>query len=109
LLSTDQASGFRRRDLRIPLDAEAVVLHRETAMTARLLDVSRHGAALSALVPPPRGAAVRLELGSLALAARVVWTDGRRFGLHFESRLRATDIFLLSRRSRTEAAVRQDS
>jgi hypothetical protein len=100
LLSTRQASDFRRSDLRIALDAEAVVLHRETAMSARLLDLSRHGAALSALLPPPRGSVVRLELDHLAIAARVVWTDGRRFGLRFENRLRATDIFLLSHRRR---------
>ena len=71
-------------------------------MTARLLDLSRHGAALSALLPPPRDSAVRLELDHLAIAARVVWTDGRRFGLRFETRLRATDIFLLSHRRRVE-------
>ena len=105
MLSTSQASGFRRSDIRLPLAAEAIVLHREMAMTARLLDVSRHGAALSAPLPPPRDAAVRLELGTLAVDARVVWTDGRRFGLRFETRLRATDIFLLAHRSRTEPGV----
>ena len=103
MLSTGQTTKFRRNDLRVPLDAEAVVLHQGAAMTARLLDLSRHGAALSALLPPPRGATIRLELDSLSVGARVVWTDGRRFGLRFETRLRATDIFLLSHRSRAGA------
>ena len=99
MLSTGQTTKFRRSDLRVPLDAEAVVLHQGAAMTA----LSRHGAALSALLPPPRGATIRLELDSLSVGARVVWTDGRRFGLRFETRLRATDIFLLSHRSRAGA------
>lgn len=102
LRSTSQAPGFQRSELRIPLDADTVVLHRGIPMTARLLDLSRQGAALSAPLPPPRDSAVRLELDHLAIPARVVWTDGRRFGLRFETRLRATDIFLLSNRRRAE-------
>jgi len=104
LLSTGQASGFQRKDLRIAFDAEAVVIHDGVPFSARVADVSRGGAALSAPLPPPKDATVTLELGSHALVARVAWRGGRRFGLHFETRLRASDVFLLTRQCRGTSA-----
>lgn len=101
--STDQAPG--RTELRIAVDAEAVVVHQSEARTARLQDLSRNGAALWAPAPPPAGAAVTLALGSMTIAGRVAWTEGRRFGLRFERRLRATEVFLISRQSRLAPAA----
>ena len=97
---TSQESGFRRAELRVPLSADAVVTHGEKTVTARLLDLSRSGAALSAPAPPPRGSSVTLRLDDLAVPARVAWTAGPRFGLSFEARLRATEVFLLLHRRR---------
>ena len=103
LYLTCQTSDFHRSDLRVQLDSGAVVIHGERALTARLLDISRSGAALSAPVPPLRDASVTLRLEGLdgpGVAAQVAWTDGPRFGLRFETRLRATDIFLILNRRR---------
>jgi len=80
------------------------VLHGSRALTARVEDVSRGGAALRAAVPPPPDAPVILEMGDMAIAARVAWTAGPRFGLSFDQRLRATDVFLVARQSRSRAA-----
>jgi hypothetical protein len=95
LYLTPQCPGFRRSDLRLPLDAGATVMHGGRTVTARLLDLSRSGAALSASGPPPRNAAVILRLDNLVVAARVAWTAGPRFGLCFEARIRATEVFLV--------------
>lgn len=103
-MNTDcQTSGYQRADLRVPLAADAIVRHQGRALTARMLDLSRSGAALSAPVPPPRDAEVMLELGGMAIAGRIAWTAGSRFGLRFEIRLRATEVFLISRQSRVGA------
>ena len=99
-----QTADHLRAELRLPVDSAAIVLHRGRALTARMEDFSRGGAGLSANVPPPPDAPVTLEVGDLAIAARVAWTAGRRFGLSFDSRIRATDVFLLSRQSRGQAA-----
>ena len=97
---TCQTSDFHRSDLRVQLDTGATVVHGGRALTARLLDISRSGAALSASVALPRHASVTLRLDGLALAARVAWTEGPCFGLCFETRLRATDVFLILNRRR---------
>lgn len=105
MFPTCQTSAFQRTELRIALRAEATVIHQGSALAARVHDLSRGGAALSALLPPPRDAAVMLELGALTVAARVAWSEGRSFGLRFETRLRATDVFRLSHQSRARVAV----
>jgi hypothetical protein len=110
LYLTCQTSDFHRSDLRVQLDAGATVFHERRAVTARLLDISRSGAALSAPAPPPCDASVTLrleELDGLAIAARVAWRDGPRFGLCFEARLRATDVFLILHRRRAVAGPEQ--
>jgi hypothetical protein len=48
---------------------------------------------------------VTLELGPMTIAGRVAWTEGRRFGLRFDRRLRATEVFLISRQSRLAPAA----
>jgi hypothetical protein len=103
LHSTEQAPG--RTELRIAVHAEAVIVHQSEARTARLQDLSRRGAALWAAAPPPAGATVTLELGPMTIAGRVAWTEGRRFGLRFDRRLRATEVFLISRQSRLAPAA----
>ena len=101
MFPTRQTADHRRAELRLPVDAGATVRHRGQVLTARVEDVSRGGAALRAAVPPPRDAPVTLEMGEMAIAARVAWTAGRRFGVSFEQRLRATDVFLVCRQSRS--------
>jgi hypothetical protein len=87
------------------VDADALVRHGEVAMSARLQDLSRGGAALVAFAPPPHEARVTLELDGRPIAARVAWTAGRRFGLCFETPLRATDVLLFSRKGGSQPVV----
>ncbi len=103
LSSTCRERGYVRTDLRVAVEADACVRHGESAMSARLRDLSRGGAALVAFMSPPPAARVTLELGGMVIAARVAWTAGRRFGLCFEAPLRATDVLLFCRKSRSRS------
>lgn len=58
-------------------DAEGAV------QRAHLLDLSATGALVHAAEPPASDTTVQLLVDGALRAARVMWTDGRRFGLHF--------------------------
>jgi hypothetical protein len=89
-----------RSDVRIPVALDASVTHVRGNMAVRLIDLSRSGAAAETAAPPPTGAGVTLRLGELVAAGRVLWVDGRRFGIGFDKRIRATDVLLQSHRAR---------
>jgi hypothetical protein len=105
LTSSAQQCGYVRTDLRMAVDADARVRHGDLAMSARLHDLSRGGAALVAFAPPPREARVTLEIHGRLIAARVAWSVGRRFGLCFETPLRAIDVLLFSRKGGSQPDI----
>lgn len=105
LTSSDRQRDYVRTDLRMVFDAEARLRYGNVAMSARIQDLSRGGAAFIVFAPPPQDARVTVELEGRVIAARVAWTTGRRFGLCFEIPLRATDVLLLSRKGRSRPSV----
>jgi hypothetical protein len=68
---------------------------------ARLLDLSRQGALAQMLRPPAPGTSCIVARERLEVSATVRWVRGGRFGLVFEERLRATDLFFQLGRSRS--------
>lgn len=79
-----------------------LVLGRDETRRVHLLNLSSGGALLYGEAPEP-GTQVNLRCGGLALAARVVWQIGRRFGVAFavsvpqaqvEATLRARDAMI---------------
>ena len=67
---------------------------------ARLLDLSRNGALVQAMRPPPPGTRCTLTRERFQVAATVRWARGGRFGLRFDEGLRVTDLFFQLGRSR---------
>ena len=59
---------------------------------AHLLNLSRTGALIHCADTPDQGAVVRVELGGTANVARVVWRDGKRFGVAFVGKLEPAQI-----------------
>ncbi|HEU0043205.1 PilZ domain-containing protein [Sphingomonas sp.] len=57
-----------------------------------LLDLSETGALANSPEPPPSGSFVSLICGDLRRSARVVWVEGRRFGLAFVMPLSANEV-----------------
>lgn len=54
---------------------------------ASILDVSGTGLGLAAPTPPPPGAYVELRRGAYLVVARVIWTNGERFGVRAQDRI----------------------
>ena len=54
-----------------------------------LINISETGALIHATTAPAAGAAVRLDIVGTEMPARVVWSDGDRFGVMFLRRLGA--------------------
>ena len=52
-----------------------------------LLDLSSHGAMVSAPLPLPKGSHVVLTRGRLEAHATIVWAEGRRLGIEFDAPL----------------------
>lgn len=59
---------------------------------AHLLNLSRTGALIHCADAPDRGSVVRVMLGDTANPARVVWRDGKRFGVAFAGKLAPAQI-----------------
>ncbi len=62
------------------------------AIRAHLLDLSSTGALAHAETPPPVGARVRVSAGFPLGTAKVIWANGKRFGIAFNLRLDAAQI-----------------
>jgi hypothetical protein len=50
-------------------------------------DISSRGLLLQAAVPPPRGTYIEIFAKSHTVVGRVVWREGRRFGVHTQERM----------------------
>lgn len=59
---------------------------------AHLLNLSRTGALIHCADAPEHGAIVRVTLGNTANRARVMWRDGKRFGVAFAGKLAPAQI-----------------
>ena len=59
---------------------------------AHLLNLSRTGALIHCADAPDRGSIVRVMLGDTANPARVMWRDGKRFGVAFAGKLAPAQI-----------------
>lgn len=79
-----------------------------TERRVHLLDLSESGALVHSAEPAPApGAVVTLHLGVKHAPARVVWADGRRFGVRFAVALTRADLdaVLAEQRELIEQAV----
>jgi hypothetical protein len=74
---------------RLPVSAEAALRRQgESAIAVSLTDISTHGFRVEAAAAYRTGRNVWLKLpGIEALFARVVWSDGSRFGCQFATPL----------------------
>ncbi|EQB11894.1 hypothetical protein RLDS_22470 [Sphingobium lactosutens DS20] len=59
-------------------------------MRGHLLDLSATGALCHSDMPFRAGDRVLIDADCLGVAGRVVWSGGKRFGLHFEAALPAS-------------------
>lgn len=59
---------------------------------AHLLDLSATGALVHAADPPAVGGEVALRLSNAPRPGRVMWVDGRRFGVQFRSPLTDAEV-----------------
>ena len=88
------ARSERRRVPRFPLFLPASVRSGSGAGRVHLRNLSCSGALAEGLRPgPPPGSPVTVSHDDLLLEAEVVWSQGRRFGLHFREPL-ATEALL---------------
>jgi len=74
-----------RNNSRTNLYLAAVLQGVEFSAPVKVRNMSPTGALLEGAAVPPVGAPVRLIRGSLAVTGEVVWSVGRRCGLHFSS------------------------
>ncbi len=72
----------------------------------RICDLSRCGLRAFATRAVPVGTAATVRRGSLSLAGKVVWSQGRQFGMRFDGAIRATDLFVQVSQSRSAATAR---
>ena len=64
----------------------------EVEARAHLLNISTTGALVHSTQPPESGSAIQLVMNGSRYQARVVWSDGARFGITFGSHLSAAVI-----------------
>lgn len=84
-----------RREPRFAVDLPAILRDANRPdLAVRLRDLSRGGALAEAARTPARLGKVTLARGALTVEARVAWVDRGRFGLVFETPIRATDLFV---------------
>jgi len=91
----------RRSEVRLAVRALAELVEADgCARTVRLKDLSRSGACVESPRPLGPCARIRLRIGHLDVSATLRWSRGARFGLRFDSPIRATDLLLLAGRYR---------
>ncbi len=94
-----------RREQRFEVDLPASLQTEAGTASLRLLDLSRGGALAETPRPPAPGICAILSRERMAVAARVIWVRGARFGLAFDAPISATELFFQLGRSR--AATRE--
>ncbi len=80
-LDTDAAAARNRPRFKLFQPATMVIDGRLTRV--HLLDLSASGALIHHAAPPPAGIVVKLECAGRMRMARIVWSQGTRFGISF--------------------------
>lgn len=110
-ISFERTTSFteRRRQGRAPLGIEVFTRERSrSATSARLTNLSSFGCCVENMVLVQRDAQVWIRLPGLeSLSVRLVWNDGTRFGLEFDTPLHPTVAcrFLPSAGSHAAASI----
>lgn len=90
--------------MRVLLSGE--VRSRRGAAACRIHDLSRGGACIEADAAHAVGESVTFARGGLKVVGRVAWSRGKRFGITFDERIRATELLVQMSHSRSSAAGR---
>ena len=92
-----------RREPRFAVRLSAFLRTEASAVPVMVFDLSRGGALAEGRRPPAPGTRVTLIRDRLEVEARVAWQRGNRFGLAFETPIRAIELFFQLGRSREAA------
>jgi hypothetical protein len=84
--------GGRRAGKRVTAPLPALLITMSDRHPAVLVDISRSGALLNAKDAPAQATELFLQVGCLDVYAKVVWKEGERCGLKFESPIRPWDL-----------------
>lgn len=77
----------RRHDLRHKMFGPVALRTSDTAFRAHFLDLSCSGALAHSETPPAYGSFLAIEALGLEASGRVIWTNGKRFGIQFSTPL----------------------
>jgi hypothetical protein len=77
--------AHQRTDPRSNMFVMATLYHDGDSTPVRVRNLSRGGALIEAAVLPPDQARVRLSRGSLSVRGQLVWLEGNRAGLRFDT------------------------
>lgn len=80
-------TGALDREQRLKVFQPVVLHNGVSAIRAHLLNISRTGALAYSVEAADRGTVVRLHLEGTVIPARVLWRDGKRFGLSFVGKI----------------------
>jgi hypothetical protein len=95
----DERRGEGHRALRLPIEAEAIVMFRGISYTIDLLDISHRGAGFRSEIAFEAGAALDLLLPGAEMSRRALvrWSEGTRGGLWFAEPLGSSDLESMTR------------
>jgi len=93
-------SSYPRSEPRMNVMLDGHVRSRRGTFPCRVHDLSRGGACVEAQVPHARGETVTVVRGGLEVKGTVAWSEGRRFGIYFDERIRATELLIQMSASR---------
>lgn len=81
------SGGLKPREQRVRVVLPARMRDHSGWHDVRILNISSQGLMVQSPAAPSRGAFLELRRGSHVILARVVWSNGRQFGAHTQSRL----------------------
>lgn len=82
----------RRQDPRHKMFGPVALRTGDTAFRAHFLDLSCSGALAHSETPPMDGSLLTVEALGLEARGRVIWTNGKRFGIQFSTPLTSTTM-----------------
>jgi hypothetical protein len=97
--------SFPRGDPRMKVLLSGELRSRLGTFMCRVHDLSRGGACVEADMPHATGERVTFIRAGLEVKGTVGWSNGRRFGVIFDERIRATELLVQMSHSRQSAAV----
>jgi hypothetical protein len=99
-IQAPDAAKPSRAESRMKVLLSGELRDRHGAFACRIHDISRGGACMDADRPVQAGAIVTFERGGLKVEGAVAWSRGRRFGIRFDSPIRATELLVQMSHSR---------